>query len=201
MRKHFLWVFVVFSITGYSQVITDTTKAAENWFNLDPYTNKVNGVSTERTYNELLKGKKSTTVIVGVIDSGVDFNHEDLKDVMWVNSKEIVGNGIDDDKNGYIDDMHGWNFLGGKDGKNVEKETLELTRVYRDFKKKYDGKDEKTVADKKEFKRYLELKDEFEKKLNSAQSQLTQIKFVNDMFIAINLAIKEETKADTIKYA
>src|ERR1700757_4539755 len=180
MRKHFLWVFVVFSITGYSQVITDTTKATENWFNLDPYTNHVNGVSAERAYNELLKGKKSTQVIVAVIDGGVDFNHEDLKDVIWTNPKEIAGNGIDDDKNGYIDDIHGWNFIGGKDGKNVEKETLELTRLYRELKPKYDGKDEKSVTDKKEFKYYLQVQEAFEKKLNSAQSQLTQIKFVND---------------------
>ena len=82
MRKHFLLAFAAFSVGGYAQVITDTTKAAENWFNLDPYTNQVNGVGTERAYSELLKGKKSTQVIVGVIDSGVDFNHEDLKDVI-----------------------------------------------------------------------------------------------------------------------
>ena len=201
MHKHFLWIFAAFSTVGYSQVVTDTTKAAENWFNLDPHTNKVNGVGTERAYNELLKGKKSTQVIVGVIDSGVDFNHEDLKDVMWNNPKEIVGNGIDDDKNGYIDDIHGWNFLGGKDGKNVEKEALELTRVYRDLKKKYDGKDEKTIAsvDKKEYKLYTEAKADYEKKLNEAQQELTQITFVNEMFTNINLEVKNQLSVDSVK--
>src|ERR1700758_595704 len=160
MYKYFLYAFATFSVVGNAQIITDTTKAAENWFNLDPYTNKVNGVGAERAYSELLKGKKSTTVIVGVIDSGVDFNHEDLKGVMWTNPKEIAGNGIDDDKNGYVDDIHGWNFLGGKDGKNIEHETIELTRVYRDLKKKYDGKDEKSLAssDKKEYQQYLDAK-------------------------------------------
>ena len=202
MKKLFTGTFLLACVFLFGQTQSDSaTKAPENWFNLDQNINYTNGVSTERAYAELLKGKKSTTVIVGVIDSGVDYNHEDLKDVMWTNPKEIAGNGIDDDKNGYIDDIHGWNFLGGKDGKNVDKETLELTRLYRELKPKYDGVDEKTAKNKKEYKFYQELKGEFEKKLNSAQSQLTQIKFVNDMFISINLAIKEETKADTIKYA
>jgi cell wall-associated protease len=202
MAKYFLPLFIISSTLSFGQIQSDTaTKAVDNWFNLDATANYVNGVSTEKAYTELLKGKKSTTVIVGVIDSGVDWKHEDLKDVMWTNPKEIEGNGIDDDKNGYIDDIHGWNFLGGKDGKNVEKETLELTRLYRDLKPKYEGKEEKDIADKKEYKFYLELKDAFETKLNKAQGQLTQIKFVNDMFIAINLAIKEEAKVDTVKFA
>jgi cell wall-associated protease len=202
MKKLFLFPFIVFSVFSFSQTQPDTaTKAPANWFNLDPYTNYVNGVSTEKSYTELLKGKKSTTVIVGVIDSGVDYKHEDLKDVMWTNPKEIEGNGIDDDKNGYIDDIHGWNFLGGKDGKNVEKETLELTRLYRELSPKYEGKDEKTVENKKEFKFYQELKKAFESKLKTATGQLQQLKFVNGMFESLNLAIKTETNADTVKYA
>src|SRR5687767_10675335 len=88
-----------------------TSKRPDNWFNLDAGTDKVNGVSAERAYKELLKDKKSTTVIVGVIDSGVDFEHEDLRDVMWTNPGEVAGNGVDDDKNGYVDDIHGWNFI------------------------------------------------------------------------------------------
>ena len=98
-------------VLGLSTSIVGQDKAPENWFNLDYSINKINGVSSERAYNELLKNKTSKTVIVGVIDSGVDYEHEDLKDVMWTNKKEIPGNGIDDDKNGYVDDIHGWNFL------------------------------------------------------------------------------------------
>src|ERR1700756_916388 len=203
MCKYFFWVFVAFSLAGNAQIVTDTTKAAENWFNLDPYTNHVNGVSAERAYNELLKGKKSTQVIVAVIDGGVDFNHEDLKDVIWTNPKEIARNGIDDDKNGYIDDVHGWNFIGGKDGKNVEKEALELTRIYRELRKKYDGKDEKTIAsaDKKEYKLYTEVKADYEKKLNEAQQELTQITFFNEMFTNINLEVKDQLDVDSVKFA
>ena len=147
MKKILLSVALISSL-----FFTAQNKRPDNWFNLDPTNDKVNGVSSEKAYQELLKNKKSTTVIVGVIDSGVDFNHEDLKDVMWVNPGEIAGNGIDDDKNGYIDDIHGWNFIGGKDGKNVSDENLEVTRLIRKLKPKYDGKtlaDFKTKEDKK----------------------------------------------------
>src|SRR6478752_5631546 len=74
-----------------------------NWQNLDLKTDTTFGISTEKAYKELLKGKKSTPVLVAVLDGGVDLNHEDLKRVIWTNKKEIAGNGIDDDKNGYRD--------------------------------------------------------------------------------------------------
>jgi subtilisin family serine protease len=82
-------------------------------------------VLTERIQN-FLKIKKGIKVIVGIIDSGVDIEHEDLKSVIWTNSKEIAGNGIDDD-NGYVDDIHGWNFLG-----DITKENLEYERIIKD---------------------------------------------------------------------
>ena len=119
--------------------LTAQTKAPDNWFNLDATENGVNGVSTEKVYNDLLKSKKSQTVVVAVIDGGVDPEHEDLKAIMWNNPGEIPGNGIDDDKNGYIDDVHGWNFLGGKDGRSVHHESLEMTRVYGRLKTKYEN--------------------------------------------------------------
>ena len=106
---------------------TAQEKAPENWFNLDQASGKVYGLGTERAYTELLKDLKPTRVIVGVLDSGVEVDHEDLKGKVWVNEKEIAGNGKDDDGNGYIDDINGWNFLGGKDGKSVLHETLEVT--------------------------------------------------------------------------
>src|SRR5688572_14156101 len=79
---------------------------------------------------EELKCQPVDTVIVAVMDGGTDPAHPDLADNIWINTKEIPANGIDDDGNGYVDDMHGWNFLGGKNG-NVDNETLELTRLYR----------------------------------------------------------------------
>lgn len=116
----------------------------ENWFNKDLGKDGAFGVSTERAYEELLKGRGHKTVIVAVIDSGVDINHEDLKDKIWKNKAEIAGNGVDDDKNGYADDVTGWNFIGGKNG-NVVADQLEMTRIVKMFKEKCDkgasGKD------------------------------------------------------------
>jgi subtilisin family serine protease len=96
----------------------------KRWSHLDLVKDTVPGMSVDKAYAELLKGKKSTTVIVGIVDSGVDIRHEDLQGMIWVNPKEIANNGKDDDNNGYIDDVNGWNFLG--DSNN---EQLELTRI------------------------------------------------------------------------
>ena len=96
----------------------------KRWSHLDLDKDSIPGMSVDKVYSELLKGKKGVSVIVGIVDSGVDIEHEDLKSVVWTNKKEIAGNGIDDDKNGYIDDIHGWNFLG-----NITKENLEYERI------------------------------------------------------------------------
>lgn len=90
--------------------LTDAEK--KNWGHLDLEKDTIPGMAINRAYKEVIKGKKGTTVIVAVIDSGIDIDHEDLDDVIWTNKDEIPNNGIDDDKNGYVDDIHGWNFLG-----------------------------------------------------------------------------------------
>ena len=136
----------------------------KNWHQLDFATTGYNGISLDQAYS-LIKTKKlkSTRVIVAVIDSGIDTLHEDLKPVMWKNPKEIPGNGIDDDKNGYIDDVHGWNFLGGKDGRNVKEDSYEGARVYNKLKLKWEGKeveeDKLNAADKAEYQTYLRAKE------------------------------------------
>jgi subtilisin family serine protease len=96
----------------------------KRWSHLDLAKDTIPGMSTDKAYSEFLKGKKGTKVIVGVIDSGIDIDHEDLKGKIWVNSKEIAGNNKDDDNNGYVDDINGWNFLGDSNDEN-----LELTRI------------------------------------------------------------------------
>lgn len=115
--------------------------APNNWHQLDMKETGFYGVSLDKAY-EFLKSRnlKSKTVVVAVIDSGIDTLHEDLKPILWVNPGEIPGNGIDDDNNGYIDDVHGWNFIGGKDGKNINDNSSELARVYHGLKSKYEGK-------------------------------------------------------------
>ncbi|MFM7682044.1 MAG: S8 family serine peptidase, partial [Bacteroidota bacterium] len=98
------------------QISTKKKALTENdlmrWSHLDLVKDTVPGMSVDRAYAELIKKRKGAKVIVGVVDSGLDTDHPDLKDRIWVNQKEIAGNQIDDDKNGYVDDIHGWNFLG-----------------------------------------------------------------------------------------
>lgn len=109
--------------------------AVKNWQNLDLKQDGYFGISTEKAYRELLKGKKGIPVIVAVIDGGVDIDHEDLKDNIWTNHGEIPGNGKDDDHNGYIDDLHGWNFLGSTKG-SFHLDNTDLLRELRAERKK-----------------------------------------------------------------
>ena len=101
-----------------------TENELKRWSHLDLVKDSIPGMSVDKVYSELLKGKTSTPVIVGIVDSGVDIEHEDLKSVIWTNKNEIPGNKIDDDKNGYVDDVHGLNFLG-----NCTKENYEYERI------------------------------------------------------------------------
>jgi subtilisin family serine protease len=106
-------------------------EAPANWQLLDETADGIAGISVERAMRELLAGKQPRrTVVVAVIDAGVDTAHVDLKANLWTNTKEIPGNGVDDDNNGFVDDVHGWNFIGGKDGRDVQWDTMELTRLY-----------------------------------------------------------------------
>lgn len=159
-------------------------QAPQNWFHLDPSKDGVPGLATESIYKRLPKDKKGKTVIVAVIDSGVDYLHEDLKDVMWVNEDEIPNNGIDDDKNGYIDDIHGWNFIGNAKGENVINDNLEVTRLYGALKKKYEGKDPATLSktEKVEYAKYEEYKAAVEKGLQSAEGNLRQFTAIKEMY-------------------
>ncbi len=163
--------------------------APPNWFNLDPKADKVPGVSTEKAYKELLKDKPSKTVVVAVIDGGTEVNHEDLKDVIWVNKNEIAGNGIDDDKNGYVDDVNGWSFIGGKDT-NVVEDSYEITRVYTMYKKKYATTDPLKIEQdaKSDYQKYLSVKKEYEEKYAEQKRMLEIYETIKNV---INKVIKE----------
>ncbi len=134
------------------------------WHLMDQGNSGFYGISIDKAY-DFVKSKKlkSQTVIVAVIDSGVDTLHEDLRPILWHNTKEIPGNGIDDDKNGYVDDYYGWNFLGGRDGRNVEADSYEGARVYHGLKSKWDGKDVNvatlTKDDAEEYKMWQRAKE------------------------------------------
>lgn len=131
----------------------------KNWAHSDLTETGVYGVSTSKALAFLKeKNRKPQNIVVGVLDSGVEYYHEDLKNVMWVNPKEKDNNNKDDDKNGYIDDIHGWNFLATKDGKPYADDTLELTRLFAKLDAKYANAQPSNDA---EYQLYLKLKKDY----------------------------------------
>ena len=140
-----------------------TDAQLKRWLFMDLVRDTVPGMSVDRAYSEIIKNRKGETVIVGVIDSGVDIYHEDLKNVIWTNPGEIAGNGKDDDQNGFIDDVHGWNFLGDITGENME-----FVRIIRKFNPKFEGKSEAAIsaADREDYNIYQKALAEYEKEVS-----------------------------------
>ena len=148
-----------YSVTATAKKAPLTEEESKSWGHSDLVTDSIPGMSLDKAYN-FLQGKKGVEVVVGVVDSGTDLLHEDLKDVAWVNQKEIPLNGVDDDKNGYVDDINGWNFLG-----TIYKEHLEYQRIVKDpsiadeasVKEATKFYDEKVAAAKANEKRYGQM--------------------------------------------
>lgn len=150
MKQYLFFATIIafsFQAAGQTSTITDETKL-QHWYHLSLEKDSTQGINLAGAY-DLLQNKKPKPVIVAVIDGGIDTLHEDLKQVLWINPKEKPGNGIDDDKNGYTDDIYGWNFLGNKNGENIGKCSAERDRVYYGFRSKFEGKtiDTSTLID------------------------------------------------------
>lgn len=150
-----------------------------DWFNLDPNVDSVYGISVNEAYKKY-SGIKLEPVIVAVLDDGVDISHPDLKGKLWVNADEIPDNGIDDDNNGYVDDVNGWNFLGNPEGWNLVHENLEITRLYRQYKDRYAEVNPDTLSrsEKKayqEYKNYKVAYDSLYKKVNDKFGNYAQL--------------------------
>ncbi|MGJ5643046.1 S8 family peptidase [Formosa sp. S-31] len=169
--------------------VSDLTEQQQHtWGHLDLVKDTIPGMSVDKAYTEILKGDTGKTVIVAVIDSGIDIEHEDLDGVIWTNEKEIPGNGIDDDKNGYVDDIHGWNFLG-----DTYDEQLEYVRLlasgdtsnpdYARAQKEYDEEFQKFTNYKTQYEKILQqLKnadDAIAKSLNKSTYTVEDLKGIN----------------------
>jgi subtilisin family serine protease len=187
---------LLFGATTFAQSSEGAEKKApNNWHQMDKTETGFNGISLNKAY-DFLKSKKlkSKKVVVAVIDSGIDTLHEDLKTVLWTNPREIPGNGKDDDKNGYIDDVHGWNFIGGKDGKNVKEDSDEGARVYHKLKSRWEGKevnvDSLSPADKKSYSMYQKAKEKVVGEVN--ESEIGYLKMLYPKFLAGDSVLRKE---------
>jgi len=165
------------------------------WGSKDLSKDTIPGMSVDRAYKELIKDYEGKTVVVAVLDSGVDIEHEDLQGVVWTNIDEIPDNGIDDDKNGFVDDIHGWNFLG-----DVVEENLEYTRIVRDYQDQFEGKSESDIsADQLElFKLYRAAKAEYEKEVASVENNINRYSMMNNQIQQAEQNLKNELNVETL---
>lgn len=172
-----------------------------HWAHADLETDTIPGISLDKAYT-FLEGKKGETVIVGVIDSGIDIDHEDLKNELWSNPKEIPNNGKDDDKNGYIDDVHGWNFLGGTGV--AAPEQLEITRIVAKLKPVYDGVTSETVseAQKADFEKYQNYLSAYNKASEKHHKTMSRLMQIEEHFSAVKKLVgKDKISIDDLKSA
>ena len=165
MKKVFLVGILFITILSFAQGdaktnVSSFNKKNVNWYNKDLKQDKIAGASVDKLYSEILKDKApKKAIIVAVIDGGIDIKHKDLEGRIWINTNEIPDNGIDDDKNGYIDDVYGWNFIGNANGENINAAPLEKTRMLRELEKRFEGKDEKDLSGKdlEDYKLYVKI--------------------------------------------
>ncbi|MFD0977255.1 S8 family peptidase [Salinimicrobium gaetbulicola] len=170
--------------------VTDLTETElKGWGGADLVSDTVPGMSVQKAYNEIIKNKKGTKVIVAVIDSGVDIEHEDLDGVIWTNTDEIPNNQKDDDNNGYVDDVHGWNFLG-----DAVKENMEYVRILKVLKPKYDNVPASAVKpeNQEEFELYKRAKAEYDKEYNEALGLKNQYEGIMQQLKMAHEAVSEE---------
>ncbi|HET6228386.1 MAG TPA: S8 family peptidase [Bacteroidia bacterium] len=171
--------FLFFLSLSVVSIAVAQNKKPDNWQTLDPAADNIMGTGAEEAY-KTLAGKKAKTIIVAVIDSGTDPEHEDLKDIIWTNPGEIPGNNIDDDHNGYVDDVHGWNFLGGANG-DIADEASELARIYQRLSKKFANVDTNHVPVElqKDFAEFKKVSVKFRAEQTEKQQDFYYMQVIN----------------------
>jgi len=183
-----------------ASVARGSSEAARDWFHRDTSA-PTPGLSTDKAYTTLLANRTpKQTVTVAIIDSGIDIHHEDLQSVIWTNEDEIPDNGVDDDQNGYVDDMHGWNFIGGGDGENVEHDTYEVTRLYRKLHQRFADVDSARVpaSEREAYARYQRIEAEFKSERRETRSQLKNVKTAYQAVQSATSTLKDHLGADTL---
>lgn len=171
----------------------------QNWHFQDYTDDGYAGISLNKAYS-LLKDRKPKPVIVAILDSGVDTTNEDIKHFLWQNPNEIPANGKDDDHNGFIDDVHGWNFLGNAKGENIDAESLEVTRMYSRLSKKFNNIDtlHLTGKDKKEFNLYIQVRKDYQNRVKEANEELTYYTIAIKNATRVENSLKQYLHTDTL---
>ena len=166
---------------GHAQAAAPDATATppHNWWQLDPQKDHVYGIGLARAYGELLANRRpARSVVVAIIDSGVDISHPDLAANVWTNPREVAGNGRDDDNNGFVDDIHGWDFIGGRDGRDVAQDTYESVRIYARLRPRFEvaNPDTSTAQAKADYRLFREVKTKLDSDRADAAQQLTNVK-------------------------
>lgn len=179
MNHHFKfsnWVFRLAFALYVSLLPVGLHAQFGDWYNLDFAQDSVMGVSANKALAYLEGRATLVPVVVAVIDDGVDIYHRDFEGKIWVNAAEMPDDGVDNDGNRFVDDVHGWNFLGNPQGENIEFETLELTRLLRKMAPSFDGKELSDFKgkEKKEFQRYKSLMAIYDEDVQAAQDEFAQ---------------------------
>ena len=193
MKKLF---FILVAISVPAFVIAQTNTSSKNWHWKDYGKDTIHGISLFQAYEQLSKlNKQPSPIIVAVLDGGIDTNHIELKPRLWINTKEIPNNGIDDDRNGYVDDIHGWNFLGGKDGRNIDKAADEKSRIYHKYKSAFENiSDINQIKSEAQQKQYLVWK-QAAQEIEFSQEDAANLQYISMATNAIqklgNIIIKE----------
>ncbi len=188
-------MLLLFSVSSFAQEINTISKnivivnykekelsneSLKSWQHKDIVSDTIPGISLDKAYHEILANKKGNEVVIAILDTEIDINHEDLKDQIWKNPKEIPNNHIDDDTNGYVDDIHGWNFLGNTKGENIIYANNEYVRLIRAYRNKFDVELKDTLAaNYQEYKRAL---DTYRSELIVAQEDLNFVRDVVDKY-------------------
>ncbi|MFB6099343.1 MAG: S8 family peptidase [Salinibacter sp.] len=177
------------------------SRAPQDWYHLDRVPRSGPGLNTRGAYHSVLQDRvPHDTVEVAIIDSGIDIDHEDLVAKTWTNADEVPGNDVDDDNNGYVDDVHGWNFIGGPNGKNVHYDTYELTRIYVRLREQFADVDSADVAprNRDQYQRYQKIKRTFKKKRRQAKKRLAQVRKAQAAVQRSTKLLKAHLQTDTL---
>lgn len=185
-------------VTQPSTMVPPVTlpEAPRNWQLLDEDKDHVPGISADRAMTELLAGKApKRTVLVAIIDNGIDTAHVDLKANLWVNPKEIGGNGKDDDNNGFVDDLHGWNFIGARDGRDVHFDTFEVTREYARCHGKAGGSGAPPITDAAQCKK---IDSDYDEQRGKIQGQVDNLRGANNVVQQILPVLQKAVGTDSL---